>query len=270
MRKLCYVIFILLCFSLLMTNPATFATHERDKDVDLSFQQQEKIFSASDSEVEILHITDDDEYLLEWTGRSETFNKVSFQQGFSLLFEDGYLKDLSSAWSENQKELNISKQTTAEESSRYHLLTFHYAEGILDFSFSWSEDELYVLDTPMTEMHSFKFPRSKEDEKAKNILDAVIRQQQDHIERIIREEANLPEEVMLFPLEDINNWKVITDPSSDNHLPLHELEEMWGGIYTKLLESSRKYRSEGKKGMPFISWDSEQRKLSLFIHYSHF
>ncbi|WP_158735105.1 hypothetical protein [Alteribacillus sp. YIM 98480] len=270
MTKLFYIALSLIYLFFIVFNHTSLATHERNKESELSFQHPDNFFSDSTSTVEILHISDDDEYLLEWTGSSETYNEVSFQQGFTLLFEDGYLKDTSSAWSEHQNDLNITKQTKAEESSRYHLLTFHYAEEDSEFSFVWSEDKLYVLDTPMTDMHSFKDPRSKEDEKAKNILDAVIEQQQDHIERIIREEANLPHDTLLFPLEDLNKWKMITDPASNNHLPLEQLEEMWGGIYKKLLEGNRKYRSENKRGMPFISWDEKQRKLSLFIHYSHF
>ncbi|SDH49611.1 hypothetical protein SAMN05192534_106102 [Alteribacillus persepolensis] len=261
-----WTILILILFNLYQVS---FATHNPKTNLSVSFTEPDNIFSELSSSVEILHISDDDEYLLEWEANADTLNNVSLLQEFSLLFEDGYLKDASSSWTEEHDEITITKKTTAEESSRYHLITFHSAKTDDTFTFDWSEDTLYVLDTPMTDMHSFKKPKTKDDEKSKKILDAVINQQKDHIKRIIREEANLHQDVLLFPLEDIAAWKKLTNPDSPSHLPLAKLEDMWGNIYATLLHVS-KNQPKSKKGMPFLSWDEKQQKMALYIHYSHF
>lgn len=198
-----------------ITEQANASPLQKEKQVDI-FENPENIFVTSESFIEVLHISDEDEYIMEWTGNSETMDKTDAQQVITFLFEDGYVKDLSSAWSEGENDVSAAKQILSEDSSRYNAISFHYATKAPVFSYDWSETALYVFDTPMTDLHSFKKPKSKEENKSQQVLDTIINQQQDHIIRIIREKAELSEDELLFPLYDVKTWKTIIN-ASDYH-----------------------------------------------------
>ncbi|MDQ0299701.1 hypothetical protein J2S78_002121 [Salibacterium salarium] len=258
------LLFIFLCSGFMIEQ--TNASPLQKESPSYRYVESEEAFITTESLVDILHITDEDEYIIEWTGSSETSDETDTQQSITFLFDDGYLKDLSSGWSEESDHVSITKQTLSEDSSRYNAISFHFMTKTPAFSYDWSESMLYVFDTPMTELHSFKKPKSKEEEKSQQVLDTIIKQQQNHIRRIIKDKASLKSDVKLFPLYDTTAWKSLEKSPAFPHT---HVEEIWSDIYQKLMEERKELQADNKKGMPFISWNKNSRQLSLYIHYGH-
>ncbi|WP_026700297.1 hypothetical protein [Salibacterium aidingense] len=258
-----FIPWIMVCF-LMAPVPETYAAPLQKEEKELVFESPERLFSMADSTIDILHIADEDEYQLEWEGRLETHEPCETLQVKTLLFEDGYVKESSTAWAEQRSQLASVKQTASEDTSRYDVISYFAVKDAPVFSFDWDEAELYVLDTPMTDLHSFKEAKSREEQKAKQMIDTIIRQQQSHIKRIIRDKKDLSEETKLFPLNDRKQWKAIMASSI---LSPSVLEDVWLDIFHKLVEETDKHNTTEKKGMPFVGWDQHHKKLTLYIHY---
>ncbi|MGY4690285.1 hypothetical protein [Salibacterium sp. K-3] len=256
-------LFLFLCLFIIPSGTVTAGPmFEEGKRAD--YEPPKNHFKSLGGSLAVLHILDNDEYMLESSGSLETNSPAGEQQIHMILFEDGYVKDSVDAWSEQESLLTASRQTPSEDSGRYDLTGFYYMKKAPVYSYDWSSSTLYVLDTPMTELHSFSRPDSKEEKKAGKMIDAIIRQQQQHVKRLIKDKGGLPESSLVFPLMDWEKYMARQVSSLDPDT----LEKAWRDIYHSVLKETESHKKQQKKIMPFLSWDKQKQKLSLFIHYS--
>ncbi|MFB5662052.1 hypothetical protein [Alteribacillus sp. HJP-4] len=216
------------------------------------------------STLDILHIEDDDEYILEWGAQSSGQEINASERMVSILFEDGYMKEVFSKDQRKSEKLVLQKQTKAQESSKYEVVTLNFSREKDKFTVGADAVSLYVLDTPRSDMVSFKNPKNDVEKKAKKILDAVTFQQQSHIYRIINEKR--PDSPYLFALNDISEWHQFLQ-NSQNDYSAEEWNSITINLYHRLLDAQQ---HDHKLGMPFLSWDPSTRSILCYVHYSRY
>ncbi|SFP22131.1 hypothetical protein [Salibacterium halotolerans] len=229
-----------------------------------SYEEPDHHFSKTTGTITIHHILDNDEYVLESKGTLKTKSPAEKQQVQMILLEDGYVKDSAAAWLEGDDHLTALKRTPSEDSGRYDLAGFYSMKNAPVYTFDWSSSSLYVLDTPISDLHSFTLADSEEEKKAGKMMDTIINQQQQHVKRFIRDSAGLSESSRLFP---ITRWKQYMSPSVSGLDP-RAVEKAWQDVYYTVEDVTASRRKQRKKVMPFVNWNKEQKRLSLFIHYS--
>lgn len=77
--------------------------------------------------------------------------------------------------------LKKQSRVHGEDSGFFQTISFHYGEIEYPHSVNksiqrMSYDELYVLDSPLSPNHAFKFPSTKSQKEGKEILDTIINQ----------------------------------------------------------------------------------------------
>ncbi|MFD2704271.1 hypothetical protein [Salibacterium lacus] len=241
------------------THASLFKKHE-----ELHYERPDHHFSKNAGTITIHHTLDNDEYVLESKGTLETKVPADKQQAQIILMEDGYVKDSAAAWSENESDITVLKQTASEDSGRYDLTGFYGMKNAPVYTYDWSSNSLYVLDTPISDLHSFSIADSKEEKRTGKMMDTIIRQQQQHVKRFIKDSADLPESFRLFPLTD---WKKYMTPSVSGLSP-DTAEKAWQDVYHTIVDVTASQQKQRKKVMPFLSWDKKRKTLSLYIHYS--
>ncbi|MCM3761652.1 hypothetical protein M3212_12725 [Alkalihalobacillus oceani] len=194
-------------------------------------------FSEASSNIEFQKIEDEDEYILNWSVSSILNQQAYLRQDVSLLFEDGYLKDILSAWRENTDTLQLEKDVRSDDSGHYQVITFHHAEihypnDVIKSAQTLSVDELYVIDSPLRPLHSFTIPATDEDAESKRILDYILSQQQLYEwESLLKHYQLSKENYSLIALTDLAKYE---------HQPLPHLTEgetsrflggLWEGLY---------------------------------------
>ncbi|WP_100398348.1 hypothetical protein [Bacillus sp. FJAT-44742] len=232
-------------------------------------------YEAAETSLDILHIEDDDEYILEWSISSSLNEEASLRQDLSLFFENGYLRDVMTVWEEDSKDLSFKKKLKGEDSNKFEVLTLHHAEILKDQEGwksrqSMSHDTLYVLDSPFTDLHSFKNnPSSSEDQDSKEVLDYIMEQQLNHVEKGLRKHFSLEEDIDLYPITAITSWY----EAPPAFLPEDRVDAFIGTIWETLYHHVLldKKSASGTKdvplghSMPFIAWSQEEQCIYLIV-----
>ncbi|WNF37773.1 hypothetical protein RJD24_04775 [Bacillaceae bacterium IKA-2] len=138
-------------------------------------------FSEVTTTLQLIDLNDDDEYTLEWKTTSETTDKIDLSHDIALLFEDGRLIEMMSLAKEKNTLLTQKLKIFGEDSGHFEAITFHYRQkyypnDIIKSLQSVSHDQLYVLDSPLSPIETFKKPRTSIEIDGKKILDTIIQQ----------------------------------------------------------------------------------------------
>ncbi|SFL67387.1 hypothetical protein [Salibacterium qingdaonense] len=234
------------------------------KHEELHYERPADHFNKAAGTITIHHTLDNDEYVLESKGTLETKSPAENQQAQIILLEDGYVKDSAAAWSENENDITARKRTASEDSGRYDLAGFYGMKNAPVYTYDWSSNSLYVLDTPISDLHSFSIADTEQEKRTGKMMDTIIRQQQQHVKRFIKDSAGLQESCRLFPLTE---WKKHMAPP-DSGLSPDTVEQAWQDVYHTVVDVTASQQKQRKKVMPFLSWDKERKTLSLYIHFS--
>lgn len=204
-------------------------------------------FNETSSKIEFQKVEDEDEYTLDWTVSSVLNQTAYLRQDVSLLFEDGYLKDTLSAWRENTDTIQLEKDVRSDDSGHYKLITFHHAElhypnDVIKSAQALSFDELYVIDSPLSPVHSFRIPETEEDQEGKRILDYILTQQQQYDWNSLFEYYHLSKEnYSLVPLTDLALYQNQPLPNLNDEQTARFLGGLWEGLYKNYVLGIKKY-----------------------------
>ncbi len=194
-------------------------------------------YNEASSHIEFQKTEDNDEYMLDWTVKSVLNQPAYLRQDVSLLFEDGYLKDTQSGWRENTDIIQLEKDVRSEDSGHYKVVTFHHAElhypnDLIKSAHTLSFDELYIIDSPLSPLHSFRIPVTKEDQESKRIFDYILSQQQQYDWADLFEYYHLSKEnYSLIPLTDLALFQKQTLPYLNEEQTARFLGGLWEGLY---------------------------------------
>ncbi|MGM7701978.1 hypothetical protein ACSVDE_09625 [Pseudalkalibacillus sp. Hm43] len=194
-------------------------------------------FSNANTKVNILEEKDEDEYTVQWKVDSTLGKKAYLRQDISLLYEDGMLRDTLSKWEQEADTLQQKKIITNEDSGHFEAISFHHAElhhpnDIIKSAQTMSYDELYVIDSPLQPLESFKTPETKEDEINKKVLDHATNQQLKVIWHNLIKYFNVPvENYYMIPLTKLYDYSMVPLPGLSKEKTDQVIGGLWEGIY---------------------------------------
>ena len=124
-------------------------------------------------------------YLLLWRIGSILDRKAYLRQDISFLFSNGKLLDKTGeSWKQQVDKISLEKKINHKESADFKAISFHHAEIHSDDQISSvqriTHDELYVLDSNFSPLHSFRQPVTKEEKAWKTVLDKLTQQRLQH------------------------------------------------------------------------------------------
>jgi hypothetical protein len=231
-------------------------------------------FTSADTHVNILEEKDEDEYTVRWTVDSALGKEAYLRQDLSLLYEDGMLNDTMSKWVENEDALKQQKIITSEDSGHYEAISFHHAElhypnDIIKSAQTMSYDELYVIDSPLQPLESFKEPETEEDAFNKKVLDHATDQQLRVIWHNLINHFNIPvENYYMMPLTKIYDYSFIPLPGLTKEKTDQVIGGLWEGIYKNyflgIKDESGQAESPIGSSLPLILISKDMTHL-LFI-----
>ncbi len=194
-------------------------------------------FDSASTSLSILTQDDEDEYTLDWKTESSLSEVAYLRQDLSFLYEEGRLIDSMAIWKENTATLRQKKESTSEDSGHYESITYHYGEihypnDVIKSAQQLSYDQLYVIDSPMTPLESFKKASSEEEKEWQYILDHAMDQQAQLVFKAMVTEYNLhPEDYYIFPLTSLDQYQQRTLPGLSQKQTADTIGGIWEGLY---------------------------------------
>ncbi|MGO4887163.1 hypothetical protein ACJ2A9_05340 [Anaerobacillus sp. MEB173] len=177
----------------------------------ISFPVDEDVsYLTAITTLSLLHLDDEDEYTLKWELSSSLDQLTYLRHDISLLFEDGRLRDTMSSWEENSESLYNKKEIKGEDSGHFEAISFHHSENhypddLIKSRQQMSYDEIYIIDSPLSPLQSFRQPKNSQDIEGKKLLDNILNQQLQHIWQQLLTFYNIPtDKYELIPLTQLH------------------------------------------------------------------
>ncbi len=195
------------------------------------------MFESASTSLSILTQEDEDEYTLNWKSESTLSEVAYLRQDISLLYEEGRLIDTMSTWKENTATIRQKKKIISEDSGHYETISYHYGEihypnDVIKSAQAMSYDQLYVIDSPMTPLESFKNASNDEEKEWENILDhALIQQSQLVFKSMINEYQLHPEDYYIIPLSSLYHYQDKPLPGLSVKQTKDTIGGIWEGLY---------------------------------------
>jgi uncharacterized membrane-anchored protein len=194
-------------------------------------------FKGEQTTIKLVDQVDEDEYKIKWDVKSETNKPVYLRQDISLLYEDGWLKDIFSKWEENKAELKQTKKISSEDSGHFEAISFHHAEihypnDVIKSAQRMSYDELYVIASPLHPLESFKVPNSTREKDDQIVLDHAKSQQLKYVWDELIKYYNIPLERYVFlPLTKLHYYNDHPLPNMNREETNKAIGGLWEGLY---------------------------------------
>ena len=233
---------LLVIFTLVTSSTVAYTLYSSNKD---SLRESiiffpldpEVTFTEANTQLTLVNEKDNDEYVIEWDVNSILDREVYLRQDVSFLFADGRLKATLSEWEENSQKLSQHSKMTGEDSSHFISITYHHGEihddkGMIKSTQRMSGDQLYVIDSSFSPLHSFREPVTSIEKEWKKVLDHATEQQLQYSWNKLLKTFQIPE----------NNYHILplTDLIQYNDKPLYEMSmeqsqktigNLWEGLY---------------------------------------
>ncbi|HET7628459.1 MAG TPA: hypothetical protein VFK44_08745 [Bacillales bacterium] len=214
-------------------------------------------FRRAETELHKGKQVDPDEYTINWTLRSELNGKATFRQDFSLLYEDGKLIDRLAEQRENAGELYAQKSVRCEDSGHFRAISVHYANFGTDEQhetslLAMSYDQIYVMDSPLSETDSFKVPISEEEKEWKSILDHATEEQVQYAWHALIESFAINRNAYYsFSLPYLHVFSRNRLPGLTKQQTERALAQLWQTLYSDYVSGVT--RKDGEKTSPIGS-----------------
>lgn len=208
---------------------------------------------------------DDDEYVVRWMVESALDKPIYLRQDISLLFAEGRLKDILNEWEEDAKDLSQRKEVYAEDSNHFETISFHHGEvhyenDVIKSVQAMSYDHLYVIDSPMTPLESFRQPGNEEEVEWKKILDHATSQQLSYSWNKLLRHYEIPrEKYVAIPLTELISYDEKPLPNITMKKTEQVIGNLWEGLYKNYILGLK----QGEKG-PILSPIGSSLPLVLF------
>ncbi len=140
---------------------------------------QEAMFNKTDSSLTLQKQGQENEQYEVLLSTESILNQKSYlRQDFSLLFQNGRLKEYTKDWEQNTDRITQQKTVKAQESSLFQSITIHYAEIHTDndtptSSFKLTDSNLFVIASRYGPIKSFQNPETDEQKEWAFTLSSV-------------------------------------------------------------------------------------------------
>ncbi|WP_163970004.1 hypothetical protein [Oceanobacillus halotolerans] len=194
-------------------------------------------FTQSYTEIELLAMKDHNHYEVNWQGGSQTNRSVYLKQDASLLFDNGKLRGVRSKWEQDTDHIKMSENLYGEDSSLFQSISIHHAEthypddDIRSIQ-EMSDDQLYIIDSPSTELDSFRTPQDSYQKEWKELLDYTTKEQLlFHWHRLARHFQIDYEDYHAIPLTGLSTYNTEPLPTFTKKETDQIIGQLWEGLY---------------------------------------
>ncbi|WP_071395750.1 hypothetical protein [Bacillus tuaregi] len=175
-------------------------------------------------------------YAILWKASSLLDRKAYLRQDISFLYVNGILQaKLGKEWKKGEDKIYLDKNIMQHESANFKAISFHHAElhnnNNITSSQRITHDELYVVQSKFTQLHSFRYPKGKEDKEWKFIIDQMI---EEHLKQTLstaEKTFDLAKAYTVYPLTDMYQFENSPLPGFDEQETKKILGRLWEGIY---------------------------------------
>ncbi|WP_078552834.1 hypothetical protein [Bacillus alkalicellulosilyticus] len=194
-------------------------------------------YMDASSSLLVVTLEDEDEYVMEWKTKSKLDRTAYLRHDVSLLFEDGQLKDSMIAWKDKTDTIEQKRKVQGEDSGYYQVISFHHSEihypnEEITSKQMMSTDDLYVIDSPLTPLTSFKVPESDKQLESKKLLDNIIDQQLKYTWEDLLIYYNIrAENYELIPLTRLAHYQETPFPGFSEENTDHIIGFIWETLY---------------------------------------
>ncbi|MBU9712253.1 hypothetical protein [Evansella tamaricis] len=194
-------------------------------------------FTQYETKINLLEIKDENEYYLSWDYQSTTDSSVYLRQDISLLFENGRLVDQQKIQEQHTDHLKGDGVYHGDDSGRHEAITFHYGEvhypnDIIKSKKAMSSDILYVIDSPLSPLQTFREATSTIERKNKELLDSIIDQQLTYVWDGLMEEYNIdPDQYIKIPFNRLETYLHEPLPMLSKEQSSEIIGKLWEGLY---------------------------------------
>lgn len=197
---------------------------------------QNAYFQEAETSLTMLHQSNDG-YIILWRAGSILDRKAYLRQDISFLFGNGLLVDsMGREWKQQTDKMSLEKKVVQNESANYKAISFHHAEIHSNDSITSSQkvtyDELYILDSKFSTLHSFHQPTNNEEQEWKKIIDSLINKRlQVSLEKAQKTLGINPQLYTIFPLTDLYQYDEKTLQGFNAKETKEIIGRLWEGLY---------------------------------------
>ncbi|MFA9559383.1 hypothetical protein ACERII_18905 [Evansella sp. AB-rgal1] len=194
-------------------------------------------FPEKSTEIQLRELKDENEYLLEWQFYSTSSESVYLRQDISLLFENGILVDKRSESKQNNNKITGKSSFYGEDSGKHVAISLHYAEvhypeELIKSKRTMSQDTLYIIDSPLSPILTFREPKTTMEKRSKNLLDSIIEQQLMYKWEELLEEFQINRSTYFeIPFDKLAKYESQPFPSFTQEKTNEVLGKLWEGLY---------------------------------------
>lgn len=217
------------------------------------------------------------QYEVDWKIQSDLDRKAYIRQDLGFLFSNGRLIATVGDWKQNTSK-SIQQQTVkSSDSSLFQAIIFHYAElhqnEVITSAQQLSGDFLYVIDSSMSPLQSFRTPSDKDTTEWKKVIDKEISKK---LEESWRNAAKF-HSINLnsydsIPLTDLQSGKKNAFQSLAKSKKQRVLGNLWEGLYKNyflgIKKSNGKIVSPINSTMPLILLAKDKTHLLVLFETS--
>lgn len=176
-------------------------------------------------------------YTILWNASSVLDRKAYLRQDISLLYVNGRLKEkIGMEWKQKEEKIQLEKKVPEQNSAYFQAISFHHAEihsnDKITSTQKMTHDELYVLHSKFTPLHSFRQPIGKEEKEWKYVIDQMIEKRLKHSLLKAEKTYNINQKhYAIFPLTDMYQFEDSSLPGFSERETKKILGRLWEGIY---------------------------------------
>ncbi|MCP8616861.1 hypothetical protein [Salirhabdus salicampi] len=227
-------------------------------------------FIEQSTNLQLLTEVDEDRYKVIWRVHSKLDEPAYLRQDVSLLFVDGKLKGLLNKWKEEENELEQEGIFTGEGSSHIEAVTFHhgeihYPDDLIKSVQEMTYDQIYVIDSPLSPIDSFKRPESTSQKEWKKTLDHAVNQQLTYYwNRWITHYNVSKEDYIQIPLVQLPQYEEKSLPTLSQNQTHQVIGQLWEGLYKNIVTNFKIAKENNKPFqtyMPLVLVDKKGSHL---------
>lgn len=204
-------------------------------------------------------------YNIQWHGYSSSEQPYYLRQDVSLLFVNGYLKDVINVWETDTAEIEWKKSFLDEDDALFEAISFHHGEihrqSEITSAQSMSADYLYI-GFVNNELYQFRTPTSKSEyHMMQTINNCLNKTLQDHWQELINFYDIPTTQYDMFPFTHLYEYNNQALP----HLSISETKkvigQLWEGFYKNYLTETINFNL--KNYMPLVLIDHKTTHIII-------
>ncbi|WP_174613805.1 hypothetical protein [Virgibacillus ihumii] len=227
---------------------------------------EETKFDHVSTRLTLIEQTDKDSYEISWETNSKSERDVYLRQDVALLFDNGRLRGVQSKWMENTAVIRMKQKLVSDDSSHFQAIAYHhgevhYPDDQIKSIHRMSHDQLYVIDSPNTQLESFKIPENEMEDEWVRLLEHTTNQQLIYYWRNLTNHFKINSDKYIpVPLTHLYKYNNESLPSFTQEQTNQIIGQLWEGLYKNYILTA-KNSEKLKSYVPLILFDKNNKHL---------